>query len=76
MPQRKAAMRSSAWTRALSAAGRSLVESTSTQARSLEGRPLAMDFSLMLSERSRLRLLSPRRRRVTGEVQKWKINRL
>jgi hypothetical protein len=37
--------------------GRSLPESPSTQARSLEGRPLGMDCSVMLPEPSRLRLL-------------------
>ena len=36
---------------------RLLLESTATQARSLEGRPLAMYSSLMLPDRSRLRLL-------------------
>jgi hypothetical protein len=44
------------------AAGRLLVESVSTQARSLEGRPLAMDSSLMLSDRSTLGLGNPRPR--------------
>ncbi len=34
---------------------RLLLESGSTQARGLEGRPLAMYFSLMLPDRSRLR---------------------
>jgi len=33
-----------------------------TQARNLEGRPLAMDSSLLLPDRSRLRLLEPRPR--------------
>ena len=37
--------------------GRSLLESPSTQARSLEGRPLGMSSALMLPESSRLRLL-------------------
>jgi hypothetical protein len=37
--------------------GRSLLESPSTQVRSLEGRPLGMSSSLMLPEFSRLRLL-------------------
>ena len=37
--------------------GRSLLESPSTQVRSLEGRPLGMSSSLMLPESSRLRLL-------------------
>jgi len=37
--------------------GRSLLESPSTQGRSLEGRPVGMRSSLMLSEPSRLRLL-------------------
>ena len=37
--------------------GRSLLESPSTQARSLEGRSLGMSSSLMLSESSRLRQL-------------------
>jgi hypothetical protein len=36
---------------------RLLLDSAATQARSLEGRPLAMDSSLMLPDRSRLRLL-------------------
>jgi hypothetical protein len=49
-------MRSSPWTRARSMTGRSLIESDSTQARGLEGRPLAMYSSLRLPERSRLRL--------------------
>jgi hypothetical protein len=40
---------------------RLLVESASPEARSLEGRPLAMYSSLMLPDRSRLRLLDPRR---------------
>jgi hypothetical protein len=38
--------------------GRLLLESASTRAR-LEGRPLAMYNSLMLPDRSRLRLLEP-----------------
>jgi hypothetical protein len=37
--------------------GRSLLESPSTQVRSLEGRPLGMSSSLMLPESSRLSLL-------------------
>jgi hypothetical protein len=37
--------------------GRSLLESPSTQVRSLEGRLLGMSSSLMLPESSRLRLL-------------------
>ena len=37
--------------------GRSLLESPSTRARSLEGRPLGMYCSVMLLEPSRLRLL-------------------
>jgi hypothetical protein len=37
--------------------GRSLLESPSTQVRSLEGRPLGISSSLMLPESSRLRLL-------------------
>ena len=49
-------MRSSPWARALSVTGRWLIESGSTPARNLEGRSLAMYFSLMLPERSRLRL--------------------
>ena len=44
------------------AAGRLLLESVSTQARSLEGRPLAMSSSLMLSDRSTLGLWNPRPR--------------
>jgi hypothetical protein len=40
------------------AADRLLLESAPTQARSLEGRPLTMDSSLMLPDRSRLRLLN------------------
>jgi len=43
-------------------AGRLLVESASTQGRSLEGRPLAMYSSLMLSDRSTLGLWNPRPR--------------
>jgi hypothetical protein len=39
---------------------RLLLESDSPQARSLEGRQLAMDFSLMFPDRSRLRLLNLR----------------
>jgi hypothetical protein len=42
--------------------GRVLLESNSTQARSLEGRSLAMYSSLRLPDRSRLRLLDPPRR--------------
>ena len=42
--------------------GRVLLESDSTQARSLEGRPLAMYASLRLPDRSRLRLSNPRQR--------------
>jgi len=42
--------------------GRVLLESDSTQARSLEGRSLAMYSSLRLPDRSRLRLLDPPRR--------------
>ena len=45
-----------------SPAGRLLRESVSTQARSLEGRPLAMSSSLMLSDRSTLGLWNPRQR--------------
>ena len=41
--------------------GRVLLESDSTQARSLEGRSLAMYSSLRLPDRSRLRLLDPPR---------------
>ena len=44
------------------ATGRLLLESVSTQARSLEGRPLAMYSSLMLSDRSTLGLWNPRPR--------------
>jgi hypothetical protein len=40
-----------------SVTGRSLLESPSTQVRSLEGRPVGMSSSLMLPESSRLRLL-------------------
>jgi hypothetical protein len=43
--------------RAPAVIGRSLHESPSTQARSLEGRPLGMCCSVMLPEPSRLRLL-------------------
>ena len=42
------------------ATGRLLLESVSTQARSLEGRSLAMYSSLMLSDRSTLGLRGPR----------------
>jgi hypothetical protein len=42
--------------------GRVLLESNSTQARSPEGRSLAMYSSLRLPDRSRLRLLDPPRR--------------
>jgi hypothetical protein len=49
-------MRSSPWARALSVTGHWLIEAGSTPARGLEGRSLAMYFSLMLPERSRLRL--------------------
>ena len=42
--------------------GRVLLESDSTQARSLEGRSLAMYSSLRLPDRSRLRRLDPPRR--------------
>jgi len=42
--------------------GRVLLESDPTQARSLEGRSLAMYSSLRLPDRSRLRLLDPPRR--------------
>jgi len=45
-----------------SPAGRLLRESVSTQARSLEGRPLAMSSSLMLSDRSTLGLWNRRPR--------------
>jgi hypothetical protein len=45
--------------------GRVLRESDSTQARSLEGRSLAMYSSLRLPDRSRLRLLDPPRAGVT-----------
>jgi len=41
---------------------RLLLESASPEARGLEGRPLAMYSSLRLPDRSRLRLLDPRRR--------------
>ena len=41
--------------------GRVLLESDSTQDRSLEGRSLAMHSSLRLPDRSRLRLLDPPR---------------
>ena len=41
--------------------GRVLLESDATQARSLEGRSLAMYSSLRLPDRSRLRLLDPPR---------------
>ena len=44
------------------ATGRLLLESVSTQARSLEGRPLAMYSSLMLSDRSTLGLWNRRPR--------------
>jgi len=44
------------------ATGRLLLESVSTQARSLEGRPLAMYSSLRLSDRSTLGLWNPRPR--------------
>jgi hypothetical protein len=48
---------------------RLLLESAATQARSLEGRPLAMDSSLMLPDRSRLRVLEsgPRFAAASGE---------
>jgi hypothetical protein len=48
---------------------RLLLESVATQARSLEGRPLAMDTSLMLPDRSRLRVLEsgPRFAAASGE---------
>ena len=42
--------------------GRLLLLSDSAQARSLEGRPLAMYSSVRLPDRSRLRLLDPRPR--------------
>jgi hypothetical protein len=42
--------------------GRVLLESDSTQARSLEGRPLSMYASLRLPDRSRLRLSNPPQR--------------
>jgi hypothetical protein len=42
--------------------GRVLLESDSTQARSLEGRSLTMYSSLRFPDRSRLRLLDPPRR--------------
>lgn len=45
--------------------GRLLLESDSTQARTLEGRPLAMHSSLVLSERSRLSLSNSRLRSAT-----------
>ena len=45
-----------------SATGPLLLESVSTQARSLEGRPVAMYSSLMLSDRSTLGLWNPRPR--------------
>ena len=48
------------------ATGRLLLESVSTQARSLEGRPLAMYSSLMLSDRSTLGLWSARPRLATA----------
>src|SRR5207249_6863320 len=44
------------------AAGPLRLESVSTQARGLEGRPLAMYSSLMLSDRSTLGLWNPRPR--------------
>ena len=44
------------------ATDRLLLESAPTQARSLEGRPLAMYASLRLPDRSRLRLSNPRQR--------------
>lgn len=48
------------------APGRLLLESASTQSRSLEGRPLAMYSSLMLPDRPTLRLLYPRPRLADG----------
>src|SRR5882672_9474062 len=51
---------------------RLLLEAAATQARSLEGRPLAMDSSLMLPDRSRLRLLEsgPRFAAAFGEQRR------
>ena len=51
---------------------RLLLESAPTQARSLEGRPLAMYSSLMLADRSRLRLLEswPRFAAAFGEQRR------
>src|SRR3989454_9519858 len=51
---------------------RLLLESAPTQARSLEGRPLAMYSSLMLPDRSRLRLLEswPRFAAAFGEQRR------
>src|SRR3989454_8537774 len=51
---------------------RLLLESAPTQARSLEGRPLAMYSSLMLPDRSRLRLLEswPRFSAAFGEQRR------
>jgi hypothetical protein len=46
--------------------GRVLLESDSTQARSLEGRSLAMYSSVRLPDRSRLSLLDPPRRPQLG----------
>jgi hypothetical protein len=57
-----ARMRSSLLDAGAAVTGRLLLESASLEARSLEGRPLAMSSSLMLPDRSRLRLLDPRRR--------------
>ena len=58
-------LRTVSFIRSLSGAGtpgtdRLLPESAATQARSLEGRPLAMYSFLMLPDRSRLRLLESR----------------
>jgi hypothetical protein len=51
---------------------RLLLESAATQARSLEGRPLTMDSSLILPDRSRLRLLEswPRFAAAFGEPRR------
>jgi hypothetical protein len=64
--------------------GRLLLESDSTQTRSLEGRSLTMYSALRLSDRSSLRLLNaPRAGTTTSplsslaqEVEKWKTDRL
>jgi hypothetical protein len=64
--------------------GRLLLESDSTQTRSLEGRSLTMYSALRLPDRSRLRPLNaPRAGTTTSplsslaqEVEKWKTDRL